>query len=162
MRLDAVPGGLTAWHPAVLVATWFGAGRLPVAPGTWGSLAALPFAGAIHWVFGPVGLGLAAAALFLIGCWASSVYCRCSRDKDPGAIVIDEVAAQWLTLVAAPLDPVFYGIGFLLFRVADIAKPWPASWADRAVEGGLGVMLDDVLAGVYALAALWALVLVLT
>jgi phosphatidylglycerophosphatase A len=151
---------LGAWHPAVLIATWFGAGRLPIAPGTWGSLAALPFAWAIHLEFGPAGLALAAAALFPIGWWASSVYCRYSRAKDPGAIVVDEVAAQWFTLVAAPLDPVYYGIGFLLFRLADIAKPWPASWADREVAGGLGVMLDDMLAGVYALAALWALTLI--
>ena len=69
---------------------------------------------------------------------------------DPGAIVIDEVAGQWLTLAVAPLDPLAYLLGFVLFRIADVLKPWPASWLDRRVGGGFGVMIDDVAAAVYA------------
>ncbi len=142
--------GLPLRHPAVLLATWFGAGLLPVAPGTWGSLAALPFAWAIAALWGWPALLLATIVVFFLGWWASSVVTGQSGRKDPGAIVIDEVAGQWLTLVAVPLDLGDYAAGFLLFRFFDVVKPWPASWADRALPGGLGVMADDIFAGVYA------------
>lgn len=99
---------------------------------------------------GPYGLWLATAAVFLIGVWASESFTRRTARKDPGIIVIDEVAGQWLALAAAPLDPFYYFAGFVLFRVADITKPWPASWADRKLDDGLGVMLDDIFAGLYA------------
>ena len=65
--------------------------------------------------------------------------------------MIDEVAAQWLVLLPAPLDPIAYALAFLLFRIFDIWKPWPVRWADRHVKGGLGIMLDDLFAAVYAL-----------
>lgn len=67
-------------------------------------------------------------------------------------MVIDEVVGQWIVLIFSPLNPVFYLTGFALFRLFDIFKPWPVSWADQKIGGGTGVMLDDVLAGVYALA----------
>jgi phosphatidylglycerophosphatase A len=149
--------GLPFRHPAVLLATWFGAGLLPIAPGSWGSLAALPFAWAIRDRAGPAGLAAAAALMFVAGWWASAAVVRASGRKDPGAVVVDEVAAQWLVLVPAPLDPFAYGLGFVLFRIADIVKPWPASWADREVPGGLGIMLDDALAALYALLVLMIL-----
>jgi phosphatidylglycerophosphatase A len=142
--------GLPPWHPAVVLGTWFGSGLLPVTPGTWGSLAALPFAWVIQGSWGGMGLVVAATLVFAIGCWASSVIIAASGVKDPGSIVIDEVAAQWLVLAVAPRLVAIYVVGFLLFRVADILKPWPASWADRRVPGALGVMLDDVVAAVYA------------
>jgi phosphatidylglycerophosphatase A len=142
--------GLPAWHPAVVVATWFGSGLLPVTPGSWGSLAALPFAWVIVTRCGAAALVVAAAALFLLGWWVSTTVAASSGLKDPGAIVVDEVAAQWLVLSVAPADPLAYLAGFVLFRIADILKPWPASWADRRVSGGLGVMLDDIIAAVYA------------
>jgi len=75
--------------------------------------------------------------------------------KDPGAIVVDEVAAQWATLSTVPLDPVLYFLGFVLFRIADILKPWPASWCDRRLSGGFGVMADDMVAGLYASAVMF-------
>ena len=149
------------YHPAMLLATWFGAGRLRPAPGTWGSLAALPFAWLITVAGGGVVLAVAALAIFLVGCVASQRALATSRTSDPGWIVIDEVAGQWLTL-ALPLlllgtpflddalGPLGYLIGFASFRLMDIWKPWPVSLADRRVPGGLGVMLDDMLAGVYA------------
>jgi phosphatidylglycerophosphatase A len=146
--------GLSPWHPAMLVATWFGCGLLPIAPGTWGSLAALPFAWAIAVLAGPSGLIAAALVVFLLGWWAAHVVSQASGIKDPGAIVVDEVAGQWLTLAAAPLDPLHYGAGFLLFRLFDILKPWPASWADRRLPGGFGVMADDIFAALYAAAVL--------
>jgi phosphatidylglycerophosphatase A len=77
---------------------------------------------------------------------------------DPPAIVIDEVVGQWITLALVPLDPLIYALGFLLFRVIDVIKPWPVNFIDRAVTGGFGVMLDDVVAGLYAGAALWLIV----
>ena len=140
--------------PAWLIATWFGTGLLPRAPGTWGSLAALPFAWAIAWAGGAVGLALAASVLFFLGWWAAERVARATGVADDGAVVVDEVVGQWLTLAAAPLDFADYLLGFLLFRFFDIVKPWPVSWADRRVAGGLGVMADDILAALYAASAL--------
>lgn len=151
-----IPASLPVWHPAFLLSTWFGAGLMPVAPGTWGSAAALPFAWLIAWLGGPWALLGASLAAFAVGIWSAEVYGRHAGIKDASPIVIDEVAGQWLTLVPAPLDPLAYLAGFLLFRAADIVKPWPASWADRALDGGLGVMLDDMFAGAYAALVLYA------
>jgi phosphatidylglycerophosphatase A len=144
-------------HPAVLLATWFGAGLLPKIPGTWGSLAALPFAWYIGASFGATGLVVAAAIVFAVGCWAADTVSRAGDVRDPGFIVIDEVAAQWLVLAVAPDNPLAYAAGFVLFRIADIVKPFPASWADRSLHGGLGIMLDDVFAAIYAGLALFLL-----
>jgi len=143
-------------HPACIAATWFGIGLIRPAPGTWGSLAALPFAWVMVQLGGPVTLIVATAAVFALGCWASDVYERASGGKDPGSVVIDEVAGQLLVLIVAPLEPLYYFAGFLVFRLCDITKPWPASWADRKVSGGLGIMLDDVLAALYGLVAIAA------
>jgi len=144
------PGTLSVWHPAFLLATWFGSGLLPKIPGTWGSAAALPFAWVIASYGGAWALLAAAAGAFAAGIWAADVYGRHAGIKDARPIVIDEVAGQWLTLAPFAPDPMTYLAGFVLFRVADIAKPWPANWADRSLGGGLGVMLDDIFAGVYA------------
>jgi phosphatidylglycerophosphatase A len=138
----------------VLVATGFGAGLLPVAPGSWGSLAALPLAWAIANSWGVVGLAIAAAIAFFGGWWAAATVARVSAAPDPRAVVIDEVAAQWLVLLAAPPAPLPYALAFLLFRIFDIWKPWPARWIDRHLKSGLGIMLDDVVAAVYALCLL--------
>jgi phosphatidylglycerophosphatase A len=150
---------LAPLHPAALIATWFGAGLLPWAPGTWGSLAALPFAWVIAWLFGAAGLLAAAAALFFIGWWAAARLGRATGIKDGRSIVVDEVVGQWLSLVAAPLAPGAYALAFVLFRLFDITKPWPARWADRALPGGFGVMADDVIAGLYAALALRVLLI---
>jgi phosphatidylglycerophosphatase A len=141
--------------PAVLLATWFGAGFLPVAPGSWASLFAVPFAALLVWLGGPVLVLAAAAALLLLGIWAADAYMAAVQVHDPPAIVIDEVVGQWLTLALLPLDPLLYALGFVLFRVLDVLKPWPANFIDRAVTGGFGVMLDDVVAGAYAAGAMW-------
>ena len=138
----------------MLLATWFGTGLLPITPGTWGSLAALPFAWAIRSHLGTAGLAVATVLAFTIGWWAAATVAKASAIEDPGAIVIDEVAAQWLVLLAAPPALLPYALAFLLFRVFDIWKPWPARWADRHVKGGLGIMLDDFFAAVYAICLL--------
>ena len=141
---------------AYLIATVGGVGRLPAAPGTWGSAVALPPAWAIQYYGGPWALLLATALVFGLGCWAAAVHIRATGREDPSEVVIDEVAGQWLVLVPAPADPLLYLAGFLAFRVLDINKPWPASWADREVHGGLGAMLDDLLAAVYGCLAMGA------
>jgi phosphatidylglycerophosphatase A len=138
------------WLPSTLLATWFGAGLLPRAPGTWGSLAALPFGVGLYWLSGPLGLAAASLGVFLIGLWAAQSYERTAAVKDPGAIVIDEVAGQWLTLIPAGLNPWAVLLAFLLFRLFDVIKPWPISWADRHLKGSFGVMADDIIAAAYA------------
>jgi phosphatidylglycerophosphatase A len=147
--------GARPTDPATLLATWFGAGFLPVAPGSWGALTALPCAALLVWWGGPVLVLAAGVALFVLGIWAADAYMETVQIHDPSAIVIDEVVGQWVTLALLPLDPLVYALGFVLFRVLDVLKPWPANFIDRAVTGGLGVMLDDVVAGAYAAGALW-------
>jgi phosphatidylglycerophosphatase A len=147
--------GLPFWHPASLLATWFGSGLLPRAPGTWGSLAALPFAYALTAAGGPWTLLAAAVAAFLAGVWASGVYATASGAHDPGSVVIDEVAGQWLTLVPlattpVALDPLLYGIAFVAFRAFDVLKPWPIRYFERNLPGAWGIMADDIAAGVLA------------
>lgn len=142
-------------EPAILLATWFGSGYLPRFPGTWGSLAALPIVWLMAERYGPYAVAALGIVLLVVGTVAAAAYLKKSRTQDPGEIVIDEVAAQWLVLALAPPDMLWtYAAGFVLFRVFDIAKPWPVSWVDRRVGGGFGVMLDDVLAAVYAGAGL--------
>lgn len=140
------------------VVTWFGSGLAPRAPGTFGTLAALPFAVVIAWLWGPWGLVIGAVAVFLVGWWASEAYVRRVRQKDPGQVVIDEVAAMWLTLAVVPLDVTYYALAFVAFRFFDILKPWPVRWADRRIGGGLGIMIDDILAAGYAMLVLWIVV----
>ena len=135
---------------AKLLATWFGAGLLPKAPGTWGSLAALPLAWIIASWGGTWALAAATLLVSLIGWWAAETYAGQTGIADPSEVVIDEVAGQWLTLLVVPPNLWFYLAGFALFRLFDIRKPWPVSWADRSLPGGLGIMVDDLFAGLYA------------
>jgi phosphatidylglycerophosphatase A len=134
---------------AVLVATLGRIGFIPLAPGTFGSLAALPFAWLIVVAGGVPALLAGAALLFVVGWWAASRVARVAAG-DPGFVVIDEAVGQWLTLAAAPLDPLFWAAGFLLFRLFDVAEPWPVRWSDARIGGGFGIMFDDVLAAIYA------------
>ena len=142
------------------IATFFYVGHLRPAPGTWGSLAALPVAWLIHVIFGPVGLLVATAAAYALGHWATAVETRGKDNHDPSEIVIDEVVGQWIALfpvsfgatsadvAAAALWPGWIA-AFLLFRLFDITKWGPVGWADRK-HGPTGVMLDDVFAGLMA------------
>jgi phosphatidylglycerophosphatase A len=94
------------------------------------------------------------ALAFAAGWWAAARVAAVSGQPDPGAVVIDEIAAQWLALLVAPLDWRAYLAAFLLFRLFDIAKPWPIATIERGVRGGLGIMLDDIAAAIYAIALL--------
>lgn len=137
-------------HPDALVATWFGSGLAPVAPGTFGSAATFPPALAIAVAAGAPGLLAAAAVVFALGLWAAERYVRETGNPDPKEVVIDEVAGQLLPLAVAPLGLAPWLAAFLLFRVFDILKPWPCDYLDRTLHGGFGVMADDIAAGVYA------------
>ncbi len=137
-----------------LLCSWFGAGWLKPAPGTWGSAAALPLGWLLFWLGGTPALAVATIVVFLIGWWASERIVRSDGLEDPSWVVIDEVAGQWLTLLFTPPSLLGYAIGFALFRLFDIWKPWPVSWADQKIKGGLGIMLDDVLAGLMGLVIL--------
>jgi phosphatidylglycerophosphatase A len=142
-------------NTARVLATWFGAGLLPKAPGTWGSLAALPIGYAITTWGGVELLGILAILIFIIGVWASNIISTEMGIVDPSEIVIDEVVGQWIALLTIPPNIILYFIAFVLFRLFDIWKPWPISWADKEIKGGLGVMLDDVFAAIFAAIILW-------
>ena len=138
-------------HPAHFIALGFGAGLAPFAPGTFGTLVAIPIAFGLRAVTGDLGFALAVAALFAAGVWASSVTARDLGTPDHGSIVIDEVAAFLLVLFFTGLEPVRTVVAFVLFRFFDIVKLPPAREIDRHWHGGLGVMLDDIVAAGYAL-----------
>ncbi len=141
-----------------LLATWFALGKLPKAPGTWGSLGALPFAWVLQSLGGPLALGIGFLVICAVAWWSISDFLHRWPGEDPQEIVIDEVAGQWLVLLFVPPDLLLYAIGFVLFRVLDITKPWPASWADGTLSGTAGVFLDDVLAAIYGAIAMALLV----
>ncbi len=143
----SLPPGVAFNRPATLIATWFGVGLLPWAPGTWGSLAALPLAWTAVAGLDPFAFPVVIALLFAAGWWASAEVVERDGGADPSYIVVDEVVGQLIALSVVPADPLYYALAFLGFRFFDIVKPWPISWADRSVKGGLGVMLDDVFAG---------------
>lgn len=133
----------------VILATFFGAGYFPVAPGTVGSLAALGLAYVLHHslAFPAWAMLILAAALFAPACWASSVAETRFGGKDPSRVVVDEVVGQWIALAAA--DPARWQhwlAAFVLFRFFDIAKPGQLRRLER-IPGGLGVVLDDAAAG---------------
>lgn len=143
-----------------LIATFFYVGHLRPAPGTWGSLAAIPVAWMLHIIGGWPLLMLATGVTFALGWWATAQEIKGKEDHDPSEIVIDEVVGQWIpfwvisigaTHAGVPLTDLWPGwiVAFLGFRLFDILKPGPVGWADRRGDA-LGVMLDDVIAGVFA------------
>ena len=145
---------------SALISTFFGVGHLRPAPGTWGSLAALPAAWVLMLLGGWWLLSLGILAAFFGGLWATRAETAGAENHDPSEIVIDEVAGQWIALLPVALGAALTGAAptalypgwiaaFLLFRLFDITKPWLVGWADRRNDP-LGVMLDDVFAGIFA------------
>ncbi len=137
-------------NPAHLLAFWFGAGASPWAPGTVGTLAAIP----LYLLVEPLSAGvylLLVAGLFLAGIWICGAAARDLGVHDHPGIVFDEVVGYLVTMIQAPHGWAWVVAGFVLFRLFDILKPWPIGPVDRRVGGGLGIMLDDVLAGGLAL-----------
>lgn len=150
--------------PSGLLATGFGSGLSPIAPGTVGS--ALALALFLPALLLPLWMQLAIITLaFIIGVALCDSLARDLQQKDPGIIVWDEFVGMWLALLplnalASPLAWQSWPwllAAFLVFRLLDIVKPWPANWADQRLPGGAGVMLDDVVAGGYTLGILMAL-----
>jgi phosphatidylglycerophosphatase A len=145
---------------ATLVATFFGAGRLHPGPGTWGSASAVLLWAALAHAIYPTHRAPAVIALAilvtLIGIPAATQVARASATKDPQFVVIDEVAGQLIALVGAPLTWKSFLAGFILFRAFDIIKPPPVRQLERLPEG-TGIVLDDVAAGIYALAVMQVL-----
>ncbi len=150
-----------------IIATAGLVGHLRPAPGTWGSLAALPAGWLLHVVGGPVLLGLAVLMAFALGWWATAQETKGKSDHDPSEIVIDEVVGQWIAILPLSIGATHAGVSitalwpgwvaaFLLFRLFDITKIGPIGWADRRADA-LGVMLDDVIAGVFAAIGVLAL-----
>ncbi|ODP99724.1 MULTISPECIES: phosphatidylglycerophosphatase A [Salinivibrio] len=148
---------LSLKNPLHLLAVGLGSGLSPVVPGTVGTLFAVPFYWLLATYTAPVGLWIA----ILVGSLAGIVICgRTSADMkvhDHGAIVWDEFVGFWITMALVPsTDWQIILAGFVMFRLFDMIKPWPISWLDKHVHGGLGIMLDDILAGVMAMLSLWA------
>lgn len=154
---DKNPGGLgdraRLSNPIHFLALGFGSGLSPKAPGTMGTLAAIPLFLLISWL--PLAAYLAVVVLVsVVGIWICD---RAARDfgvHDHPAIVWDEIAGFLVTMIAVPAGLAWVVLGFLLFRLFDILKPWPIRWLDRHVHGGVGIMLDDLLAGAFALVLL--------
>ncbi len=143
---------------ATSIATWFGCGYAPVAPGTVGSAAAIVIAAllTVYAGFGPLHVALLAAVLTPPGMWAASRVARALGKEDPGRVVVDEVLGQWLTLAGAGLlNLKTLAAGFVLFRLFDIWKPVPVRQLER-LPGGIGIVADDLAAGVYGALVLFA------
>jgi phosphatidylglycerophosphatase A len=144
---------------AFLVATWFGCGYAPKAPGTAGSLAALLIAIALNWVggYGRWTLLLLTALLLAPGIWSAGVVAKRTNQPDPQIVVVDEVIGQWITLAgAATFNWKTYLAAFVLFRLLDMWKPAPARQFEN-FPGGWGIVADDVMAGVYGALAIFVL-----
>jgi len=139
----------TLRNPCHLLALGFGAGLAPRAPGTAGTLVAVPLYLALE-PLPPAWYLTIVAALFLLGVWVCGRTARELGVGDPGAIVWDEIVGYLATMAMAPHGWFWIAAGFALFRIFDIFKPWPVSVADRDLHGGLGIMLDDLLAAGYA------------
>lgn len=143
-----------------LIATFFYIGHLRPAPGTWGSFAALPAALILYAVGGPWAVVIGVFVTYVLGHWATTVETRGKDNHDPSEIVIDEVCGQWIALLPVLFGAANNGVpvldlwpgwiaAFLLFRLFDITKIGPIGWADKR-DDATGVMLDDVVAGVFA------------
>ena len=137
-------------RPACFLGLGFGSGLAPKAPGTFGTLVAIP----LYYLMSDLPL-VWYLAIIVVGFIAGVWICQQSADwlgsDDPSAVVWDEIIGYLITMIAAPTGWQWVLLGFVLFRFFDILKPWPISLADRALHGGFGIMFDDVLAGIFAL-----------
>lgn len=147
---------LSFFHPARMIATGFGAGQIPRAPGTWASLLALVPGALLHHYLGPLWLSVAAMLVLAAGAVATDRLLAAGAPQDPPYVVIDEVGGQWLALAPAFPDVQSTILAFILFRLFDVWKPGPIGWLDRNLGGGIGAMLDDAAAGLAAAATLAA------
>lgn len=134
----------------MLIATGFYSGYLPKAPGTWGSLVGVLLVFLLNALSLQIYLSVI-AGLFIVGSFVAGEAEKILDNRDPGVVVIDEIVGMLITMIAVPVTPLTMALGFILFRVFDIAKPFPVNFFDQHFHGGLGIMLDDVVAGIYSL-----------
>lgn len=134
----------------MFIATGFYSGYLPKAPGTWGSLVGVLLVFLLHALSLQIYLSVV-AGLFIVGSFVAGEAEKILDNRDPGVVVIDEIVGMLITMIAVPVTPLTMALGFILFRVFDIAKPFPVNFFDQHFHGGLGIMLDDVVAGIYSL-----------
>lgn len=163
LSIRPLPEGTRFASLPILLATWFGAGRIKPASGTMGTLAAVPFGFAISYV-GQTSLWLlpAAIVLFFAGVYAANYYGSKSGKQDDQAIVIDEAVGVFIAAIPAETVPILWILAFILFRFFDIYKPWPASYFEERKKGGFDVMMDDVIAGLFAMFGVASVSLLLT
>jgi phosphatidylglycerophosphatase A len=152
IKLHTPPEKLSIFSPVTLLASFGGSGFITPASGTWGSLAALPIATYILFNYSSLYLLYLSFTLFLIGIWVCREWLNAvgDQDNDPSMIVIDEAAGLSLTLAFAEMSLISVFLGFALFRLFDIAKPWPISWLEKRFSGAFGIMIDDMVAGLLA------------
>ena len=136
--------------PSGFIAFGFGSGLSPIAPGTAGTLAAIPFAFALK-SMEPIGFWVILAVLFALGVKLCGVVSQKLGVHDHGGIVWDEMVGYWLAVSFVPLQWQWLLAAFLLFRFFDIVKPWPIRWIDKRARGGFGIMIDDVVAAIFTL-----------
>jgi phosphatidylglycerophosphatase A len=141
---------------AYALGTWFGCGYVPYAPGTAGTLGAIPLYLLLR-PYGPWAVLAAAILSTVVGIWAADIVAKHSGLKDPQLVVIDEVAGVLTTLVVAPPTTLALWVSVALFRLFDQTKPWPARAAERKLPGGYGIVLDDIAAGVWGAVVVLAL-----
>lgn len=139
--------------PSGWLAFGFGSGLSPIAPGTMGTLMAIPFAIFLKQLSQPW-YWVMLLVTFALGVWICDHVSRRLGVHDHGGIVWDEMVGYWLAIALVPLQWTWLLAGFVLFRIFDILKPWPINMLDRKVSGGFGIMIDDILAAVYAMAIL--------
>lgn len=144
--------------PAAWLAFGLGTGLAPYGPGTWGAVLALPVAWGLH-LAGSAAYAAVTCIIAVAGVWICGHAARRLGVHDHPGINLDEVAGQLVACAMAPLDWRWFLLAFVLFRVFDIAKPWPIGWLDRRLKGGAGIMADDLAAGVVAGAITWAVTL---
>lgn len=140
-------------HPAHCLSLGFGSGLSPMAPGTCGTLVGIPLYLLLRDLSLPYYLAVI-GGFFLLGAYVCGKTSITLGRADPGAIVWDEIVGYLCAMVQAPRGWVWIVVGFVLFRLFDILKPWPIGWLDQRIKGGLGIMLDDVMAAVFSLICL--------
>ena len=143
--------------PVPWLATWFGFGLLRPAPGTMGSIGALPFIFFIMMFGGFIPYLFFGAIILAGGIWVCDAYEQQTGKEDAKEVVIDEVAGMWIACLPAMLNPILILLAFIFFRLFDILKPGPIGWCDKNVKGGWGVMLDDISAGIVSGLIIWGI-----
>jgi phosphatidylglycerophosphatase A len=152
-KRNVLPTGLTFSNPIHFLAIGFGSGASPIAPGTMGTLVAIPIYLLLQLVSPPI-YTLILMAMIIVGFWICDVADKAAGVHDHPSIVWDEIVGYLLTMWAVPANWMWVILGFLLFRLFDIWKPWPIRWINDSVGGGIGVVVDDLMAAVYAWIAL--------